>query len=91
MHNGNLDNGNVPETGFMRLPAILRVIPIGKSTWWYWVSIGKAPRGIKLGSRMTAWDVASIRALIDRLNAEAVRSNAETQCQHCVGSCACER
>jgi len=26
----------LPETGFLRLPQILKLIPISKSTWWLW-------------------------------------------------------
>lgn len=54
----------LPETGFVRLSTILQVLPIGRSTWWQWVKTGKAPAGIKIGPNTTAWDVASIRALL---------------------------
>ena len=33
----------------IRLPQVLQILPIGKSTWWAWVASGKAPKGIKLG------------------------------------------
>ena len=54
----------LPETGFVRLPAILRSIPVSRSTWWAWVKSGKAPAGRKLGPRITAWKVEDIRNLI---------------------------
>lgn len=54
----------LPETGFVRLPAILRVIPVSRSTWWNWVKSGKAPKPVKLAVRTTAWRVEDIRALI---------------------------
>lgn len=54
----------LPETGFLRLPQILRFIPVGKSTWWNWVASGKAPAGIKLGPQTTAWKVEDIRKLL---------------------------
>ena len=28
------DSNSLPDAGYVRLRAILRVIPIGKSTWW---------------------------------------------------------
>lgn len=56
---------SLPETGFVRLPAILEVIPVSKSTWWKGVKEGRYPRPVKLGPRITAWEVGSIRALIE--------------------------
>ncbi len=53
--------------GYMRLPQILEIIPIGRSTWWHWVSIGKAPQSVKLGPRTTVWKTASIYEFIDEL------------------------
>lgn len=58
----------IPEVGFIRLPQILRIIPISKSTWWAGVKSGRYPQSIKLGPKSTAWRVDDIRALIQRLN-----------------------
>lgn len=59
-----MDNTTIPETGFIRLPDVLRVFPVSKSTWWAGVKTGRFPAGVKLGPRMTAWRVEDIRALI---------------------------
>jgi len=48
----------------VRVPEILRIIPIGRSTWWLWVATGKAPKGIKLGKKTTAWRVSDIQQLL---------------------------
>jgi prophage regulatory protein len=56
----------LPETGFLRLPTILRIFPIGRSTWWQGVKDGKFPKPIKLGKRTTAWRVEDIKALIEK-------------------------
>lgn len=53
-----------PETGFVRLPQILAVFPVGKTTWWEGVRSGKYPKGIKLSERVTAWRAEDILALI---------------------------
>jgi prophage regulatory protein len=58
------DKPTLPETGFVRLPAILALIPVGKSTWWAGVKSGRYPKPVKLGSRTTAWRVEDIRAVI---------------------------
>jgi prophage regulatory protein len=61
-----LEKTNIPETGFVRIPTILKIFPIGKSTWWQGVKDGKFPKPIKIGVRTTAWKVEDIRALIEQ-------------------------
>jgi prophage regulatory protein len=61
----------LPNTGYLRLPDVLLVIPIGKSTWWDWVAIGKAPKPVKLSVRTSAWRVMDIRELIKKLDEES--------------------
>lgn len=57
----------LPETGFVRLPQILSLIPISRSAWWSGIRKGKFPKGIKLGSKTTVWRAEAIRALINQL------------------------
>jgi len=57
------------ETGFMRLPDVLKVFPVSKSTWWAGVKSGIYPKPVKLGVKMTAWRVEDIRELIERVGA----------------------
>lgn len=54
----------------LRLPQVLSIIPIPKSSWWRGVKEGRYPKGIKLGERTTAWRASEINALIERLSAE---------------------
>lgn len=54
------------ETGFVRLPQILSLIPISRSAWWAGIREGKFPQGIKLGSKTTVWRAEDIRHLIER-------------------------
>jgi predicted DNA-binding transcriptional regulator AlpA len=58
----------LPEVGFVRIPLILSLIPVSRSTWWEGVKSGRFPKPVKLGPRTTAWTSASIRALIEKLN-----------------------
>jgi predicted DNA-binding transcriptional regulator AlpA len=62
----------LPDTGFIHLSQILKLIPIGKSTWWAGVKSGKFPKAIKLGERTTAWRVEEIRNLISRYEGAAI-------------------
>jgi predicted DNA-binding transcriptional regulator AlpA len=57
----------LPTTGFIRLPKVLSVIPISKSSWWAGVKTGRFPQPVKLSPRCTAWKVDDIRALIEDL------------------------
>ncbi len=56
----------LPEIGFIRLPEVLKFIPVGKSTWWRGVKTGRYPQPVKLGARITAWRSEDIRALIEQ-------------------------
>lgn len=59
----------LPQTGFMRLPAIIGrtgFIPVSKSTWWAGIKAGRYPKPVKLGPRITAWRAEDIRALIEK-------------------------
>lgn len=63
-----INTNSIPSTGFMRLPAVLAVIPVSKSTWWAGVKSGRFPQSVKLGERITAWRAEDIRALIIALH-----------------------
>ena len=66
----NTNNHSLPEIGFLRLSAILKLIPIGKSSWWNGVKSGRYPKPVKLGTRTTAWRVEDIYKLINDLEAK---------------------
>ena len=56
----------LPQTGFVRLPQILQVFPVSKSTWWLGVKDGRFPQPVKLSARITAWRVEDIHTLMER-------------------------
>lgn len=58
---------NMKSTGFLRLPSVLRLIPVARSTWWAGVKSGRFPAPVKLGPRTTAWRVEDIRDLIEAI------------------------
>ena len=66
---------DIPETGFLRLPQVLSVIPLGKTSWWEGVKAGRFPKPIKLSERCTAWRAEDIRALIISLGENAKDGN----------------
>ena len=62
----NLNRPVLPDTGFLRLPQVLALIPISRSAWWAGIREGRFPKGIKLGSKTTVWRAEDIRTLIQQ-------------------------
>lgn len=60
----------LPEEGFVRLPTILSMIPVGRSSWWAGVKTGRYPKPVRIGTRTTMWRVEDIRKLISSIEAE---------------------
>ncbi|TIH19824.1 AlpA family transcriptional regulator [Maridesulfovibrio sp.] len=63
----NQTSYHLPNTGFVRLVDVLKVIPVSKTTWWKGIQTGRFPKPVKLTERTTAWRVCDIRRLIDEL------------------------
>jgi prophage regulatory protein len=68
MKMAKIDRSKLPETGFVRLPQVLGVYPVCKSTWWQGIKDGRYPKPVKLAARVSAWRVEDIRALIEKKN-----------------------
>ncbi len=60
-------SSTLPSEGFARLPQVLSVVPVKRSTLWGWVKDGKFPRPVKLGGT-TAWPVEAVRSWIAERN-----------------------
>ena len=60
---------NVPkkQQGFLRLPEVLSLVPVSKSTWWAGIKTNRFPPPVKISSRVTAWRAEDIAALIEAL------------------------
>lgn len=65
--------GDLPSEGFVRLPKVLHVLGVGRSSFWAGIKEGRYPKPVKLGPRTSAWRVDDIRALI------ASHSNADAE------------
>lgn len=59
----------LPETGYVRLPAVLAVIPVSRTVWFEGMKSGRFPKGVLITPGCRAWSVDSIRSLIDDLEA----------------------
>ena len=63
--------GDLPSEGFVRLPVVLRVLGICKTSWWNGIKDGRFPKPTKFGSKTACWHVDDIRALIAEYKAKA--------------------
>ena len=54
----------------LRLPQVLKIVPISKSAWWKGCSTGRYPKPLKLGPRTTVWRAEDIRAFIENVGKE---------------------
>ncbi|MDL2307813.1 AlpA family transcriptional regulator [Desulfovibrio sp. OttesenSCG-928-C06] len=61
---------SIPTTGFLRLPQVLAIVPICKSSWYAGCRSGRYPKPVKLGPRTTAWRAEDIAAFISKFNEE---------------------
>ena len=66
----------LPETGFLRLADVLRLVPVCRTAWYNGVRAGDFPQPVALGKRARGYRVEDVRALIDRLNAGQGAANA---------------
>ena len=54
----------LPETGIVRLPTVLAVFPVGRTTWWQGIKEGRYPAPVALSKRAVGWRAEDIRNLI---------------------------
>ncbi len=59
----------------IRLSDVLKILPIGKSTWWKGVAEGRYPAPIKLGPRLTCWRLDQVLQLASNQTKQADGAN----------------
>lgn len=71
-HGGKMNRIKNPETDpLLRLPQVLQIIPVCKSTWWAGVRSGRFPQPIKIGPRTTCWRLSDVVSVIENAGQEA--------------------
>ncbi|MBU3637934.1 AlpA family transcriptional regulator [Polynucleobacter sp. es-MAR-4] len=53
----------IPPIALMRIPQILKVMPVSKSKFWLMVQKGEFPKPIKIG-RSSFWTIEQVQAFI---------------------------
>ncbi|MCX5834858.1 MAG: AlpA family phage regulatory protein [Deltaproteobacteria bacterium] len=51
-------------TGLLRLPQVLKLVPVSASTWWTGCRDGRFPKPVYLSKRVTAWKASDIQRVI---------------------------
>lgn len=64
---------NLENESLLRLPQVLKIIPISKSAWWQGCQDGRYPKPIKLGPRTTVWKASDISAFMRQLSRSPVQ------------------
>jgi prophage regulatory protein len=54
---------SVPPVALIRIPQILKVMPVSKSKFWLMVQKGEFPKPIKIG-RSSFWTIEQVQAFI---------------------------
>jgi prophage regulatory protein len=62
----------LPPQGFVRCPTVVALFATSRSTLWRWIKEGRFPAPYKLGPGTTGWDVADLRAHMDKIRNGAV-------------------
>ncbi len=58
----------LPREGFVRLATVLAVIPVSVAAWYKYQAQGLVPRPVSIpGTQAKLYDVAEIRALMERI------------------------
>jgi len=58
---------SLPDTGFVRLSTILKIIPVSRATWYAGMKERQFPKPIKLvGKRIAVWRVEDIKQLVEK-------------------------
>jgi prophage regulatory protein len=58
----------LPGNAFVRVPVVATLFGCSTPTVWRRVKSGHIPKPKKIGPRMTAWNVADLRAALEALN-----------------------
>ncbi len=59
----------LPRSAIIRLPDVLRIIPVGRSKWLRGVSVGDYPKSVRIARRAVGWKYGELLDLLDRMAA----------------------
>lgn len=57
----------ISENSLLRLPQVLALIPISRSSWWAGCKSGRFPKPVKIGPRTSTWRGSDILAVLEKI------------------------
>lgn len=63
------NSDNTAGERLLRLPDVLRIIPVSKSEWYRRLAAGDAPQPVELGPRARAWRLSDVNDYLVRIAA----------------------
>jgi prophage regulatory protein len=54
-------------TGYLRLPQVLEILPVSRSTWYRGIKSGRYPKSVKLSTRAVGWKIEDITNCVSEL------------------------
>jgi prophage regulatory protein len=63
-------NNQIPPITLIRIPQILKVMPVSKSKFWLMVQKGEFPKPIKIG-RSSFWTIEQVQAFLRERSAQS--------------------
>lgn len=61
------------ELQLLRLPDVLKIIPVKKSAWWQGVRQGYFPKGHKIGPKLRVWTLGEIEDLLEKISSDQLK------------------
>jgi prophage regulatory protein len=58
---------DLPKSGYIRLPEVLTLLGISRSTFYTGIKTGKYPKPVKIGKRVSTWKAGEIKTLATKL------------------------
>jgi len=70
---------SLEDKALLRLPRVLSLVGVSRSSWWEGVKTGRFPAAIKVSPRVTTWRASEIAELLDRLAGRAETPDAPSR------------
>ena len=58
---------NTSSNKLLRLPEVLKLVPVSRSTWYRGVDSGIYPKPVKISKRAVAWRASDVAAALESL------------------------
>jgi len=63
-----MENQSQQPIRLIRLPEVLSMVSVSKSTWFNWIATGKAPRSYRIGEKISVWKSSDIENFIEEVS-----------------------